>query len=131
MRCLLSLAFYLLLFIIWLYAHSNSVDLSGLDSDEEVIGLDYRPANGRLYLVTSMNRIYDVENPSTGTATIVSTITGCTLSGATFGVDFNPVVDRLRIVSSMQRFRCGGGRKIFFLREIFFFFLYASLNYSL
>jgi hypothetical protein len=57
-----------------------------------------RPANGQLYGVGSTNQVY-VINPRTGAATPV----GMPFSPALFGiagVDFNPVVDRLRILTT-------------------------------
>ena len=68
---------------------------------ETSIGIDFRPANGLLYLATrdatNTGRIY-ILNPNTGSVTFVSVLS-VLLSGTLFGVDFNPVPDRLRIVS--------------------------------
>ncbi|MDQ3688358.1 MAG: DUF4394 domain-containing protein [Acidobacteriota bacterium] len=69
------------------------VAISGLVSTSEtIIGLDRRPTNGLIYGVSSQGRIYTV-NETTGAATLVSTISGATLSGGVFGVDFNPAAD--------------------------------------
>lgn len=81
--------------------------ITGLQSGETVLGIDFRPANGALYAVGSSGRLYTV-NTATGAATLASTLvvdpTDATdpftmLAGAAFGVDFNPVPDRLRIVT--------------------------------
>jgi len=65
-----------------------------------VVGIDFRPENGALYAVgnnAGVGTIYSL-NTSTGVATSIYTLTGA-LSGTSFGVDFNPVPDALRIVS--------------------------------
>ena len=65
-----------------------------------VIGIDFRPENGALYAVGNnggVGTIYSL-NTITGAATSIYTLTAA-LSGTSFGVDFNPVPDALRIVS--------------------------------
>ena len=47
----------------------------------------------------SSGRLYTLST-DTGAATFVSLLTGATLSGTSFGVDFNPMVDRLRVTSN-------------------------------
>ena len=76
---------------------------------EKVVGLDTRPATGQLFMITvpvgsaasALVRSYFVD-PVTATATFVASIPG-TVPGAAdtpTGVDFNPVVDRLRVVNA-------------------------------
>jgi hypothetical protein len=74
--------------------------ITGLLTDETLLGLDMRPANGQLYALGSSSRLYTI-NASSGAATLVGT-TAFTpaLSGTSFGFDFNPTVDRIRIVSN-------------------------------
>lgn len=76
-------------------------NISGLQAGEVVVGIDYRPATGDLYAVTNASRIYTI-NRATGAATFVSTLT-VPLSGSAFGTDFNPMVDRLRVVSNADQ----------------------------
>ena len=64
-----------------------------------LLGIDYRPADGQLYGLASSNNIYTI-NSSTGAATFTSTLDVPASVGALSGVDFNPVVDRLRVVGS-------------------------------
>ena len=64
-----------------------------------LLGIDYRPADGQLYGLASSNNIYTI-NSSTGAATFTSTLDVPVSVGALSGVDFNPVVDRLRVVGS-------------------------------
>ena len=85
----------------------GSVVVTGLSANETLLGIDTRPADGKLYALGSNGRIYSV-NPATGVATVSSTLRAAAgddnpftaLVGTSFGVDFNPVVDRLRVVSN-------------------------------
>ena len=76
---------------------------------ERIVGLDTRPATGQLFAITvpigvvanATIRSYTVD-PATATATFVASIPG-TVPGAAdvaTGADFNPVVDRLRVVNA-------------------------------
>lgn len=79
--------------------------IGGLGEDETVVGIDFRPANGQLYAATDGNNLYTVEL-GTATATLVQALTPA-FSGSRFGLDFNPVPDRLRITSGAdQNLRC-------------------------
>jgi hypothetical protein len=75
--------------------------ITGLQPSETILEIDFRPANGLLYGLGSTSRIYTI-NTTTGAATLVGSLT-TPLSGMTFGFDFNPVVDRLRIVSDADQ----------------------------
>lgn len=74
------------------------VKVTGLATGERLVGIDTRPANGQLYGVGSTSRLYVID-PASGVATAVGQTFATALSGKRFGVDFNPTVDRLRIVS--------------------------------
>jgi len=74
--------------------------ISGLDQNESIIGLDFRPSDGRLYGQGSFNNLYTLDT-ATGAATLVGPISGATLTGSAFGFDFNPVVDLARVVSDI------------------------------
>jgi hypothetical protein len=85
----------------------TNVAISGLAAGESLVGIDFRPADGLLYGVGSTGRLYTIDT-TTAAATLKSTLTAdatdttlpyASLSGAQFGVDFNPAADRLRIVS--------------------------------
>lgn len=71
--------------------------LSGLDGDEFLVGIDFRPATGDLYGVGDAGGIYLVDD-RTGEATKVGTLS-VALDGGYFGLDVDPVADGLRIVS--------------------------------
>ncbi|HEX8138372.1 MAG TPA: DUF4394 domain-containing protein [Pyrinomonadaceae bacterium] len=82
------------------------VPLTGLQPSEQILGIDFRPANGLLYGLGSTSRLYTI-NTATGAATQVGAGPfSPALSGTTFGFDFNPAVDRIRVVSDTdQNFR--------------------------
>ena len=62
-------------------------------------GLDFRPADGMLYgYNAATSGIYRVD-PNTGMTTLVST-SSAPVSTSALGIDFNPVADRLRVVTA-------------------------------
>lgn len=75
--------------------------ITGLQAGETIKGIDMRPVNGQLYALGSTSRLYTL-NASSGAATQVGTGTLTTpLLGNNFGFDFNPTVDRIRVVSDL------------------------------
>ena len=80
---------------------SALVPVTGLLPGEALVGIDFRPAvSGQLVgvgQVGTTGTVYTI-NSVTGAATSINTIP--TLIGGPFGIDFNPVPDALRIVSS-------------------------------
>lgn len=78
-----------------------SKPITGLQTGETVVGIDFRPVNGQLYALGSSSRIY-VLNTSSGAATAVGTLPFTTLLvGTSFGFDFNPTVDRIRCIGNL------------------------------
>lgn len=82
-------------------AISSSISVNGLQGGENLVGIDFRPADGNLYGFTNAGRLYTI-NTSTGGATLSATL-GTALNGTAFGTDFNPVVDRFRIVTDARQ----------------------------
>lgn len=81
----------------------GGVAVSGLMQNEQIRGIDFRPATGQLYAVGSFNNLYTVDT-SSGQATLVgggSFAPGA--SGSSFGFDFNPTIDRIRYVSDANQ----------------------------
>ena len=77
----------------------RSVPLTGLADGDQAIALDVRPATGQLYVLGGASRVYTV-SPLTGAARQLSDNPfSPPLAGTSFGFDFNPVVDRIRVVS--------------------------------
>ena len=79
--------------------NENAVDLMGMMEGEIIVGLDFRPANGALYAITNQSRLLTVNTANGQVAAIGSALTP-SLSGTSFGFDFNPTVDRIRLVSN-------------------------------
>ena len=79
----------------------------GLLPGDTLVGIDFRPANGLLYALGSRGNIYTLD-AATGRVTLRAGLKAAaaddapftTLVGTQFGVDFNPVADRLRVVSN-------------------------------
>ena len=80
----------------------GTVPVQGLQAGESLVGIDVRPANDHLYVVGSTNRVYQV-NPVTGQTRAAFGQFTPGLNGQSFGVDFNPVGDALRIVSDNEQ----------------------------
>jgi hypothetical protein len=65
----------------------------------KLIGIDVRPSNGKLYGVASDNGIYTIDATS-GKATLATKMNKPFPMAERAIVDFNPVADRLRLMSS-------------------------------
>lgn len=79
---------------------SNLTPITGLGVGESLLGIDFRPATGQLFGLGSGNRLYTV-NTVTGAASVVgSGFSSVTLTASAYGFDFNPVIDRIRIVGT-------------------------------
>ena len=74
----------------------------------KLVGFDVRPADGMLYGVTADSWIVTVD-PKTGAVTKKAELSTKLAAGITVTVDFNPVVDRMRILGSDGRVGIGTG----------------------
>ncbi len=83
------------------------VPITGVTNGQSILGIDVRPATAELFGLSSNGELY-VINPNTGVATFKATLTAdpadttapfTGLVGTDFGIDFNPSVNRLRVVS--------------------------------
>ncbi|MFM9962616.1 MAG: DUF4394 domain-containing protein [Planctomycetaceae bacterium] len=99
-----------------------STPIVGVDASETLVGIDVRPQNGVLYglgvnATTDTATFYAIST-RTGQAAVVGTVgqVAFTTDGTTvvdlpdpatvgYGVDFNPVVDRFRVVAGSLNFR--------------------------
>lgn len=71
--------------------------LSGLRSGERLVGIDYRVAKGQLFGLGASGQLYRID-AATAAATAIGTPASLP-EGREFGFDFNPTVDRIRVVS--------------------------------
>jgi hypothetical protein len=89
--------------------------IAGINAGETLVGIDYRPATGQLFSLgvnatTDTGTVYIID-PQTGAAIVVGTAgqvafvdgTGAAVdlppASAGYGLDFNPTVDRIRVVT--------------------------------
>jgi len=72
--------------------------LQGLAAGERLVGIDFRVARGVLYGLSTEGRLYTLDT-ATGRASRVGNSAPVAIKGQRFGVDFNPVADRIRVVS--------------------------------
>ncbi len=88
----------------------STVSVTGLQAGETLVGIDFRPANGQLYAMGvtggSTGRLYTI-NTTSGTATLVGGTFALPQSagvaaGTDYGFDFNPTVDRIRVVANSR-----------------------------
>lgn len=73
--------------------------ITGLNAGATLLGIDFRPATGELYGMGNDSQLYRI-NRFNGSATAVGGPFSTTLVGNSFGFDFNPTVDRIRITSN-------------------------------
>ena len=79
---------------------TSQVPITGLQADETILSIDFRPATGQLYGLGSTSRIYVID-PKTGSSRAIGSAPFTpALSGTVAGFDFNPTVDRIRLVTS-------------------------------
>jgi Ca2+-binding RTX toxin-like protein len=77
---------------------AQTLNITGVSGT--LIGIDFRPQDGKLYGITDTNNIYTI-NTTTGAAMLVSSVNPIGFNGGNqSGVDFNPTPDRLRLVGS-------------------------------
>jgi hypothetical protein len=90
-------------------AVQSPLAITGLATGQTLVGIDFRPQNGKLYGLASDGagrvQLY-VISTQTGVATAVGAANTFTsngnplpITGANFGFDFNPTVDRIRVVT--------------------------------
>ena len=91
----------------------SATTVKGLKAGDSLVGIDFRPANGQLYALAvngASGRLYTI-NPLTGAASAVGAgftmpQSAGTSAGKDYGFDFNPTVDRIRVVAdSRDNFR--------------------------
>ncbi len=76
---------------------TQRVTISGLQIGEKILGVDFRPVDKLLYALGSANRIYVLDTLSGAATQMGITAFNPALSGTTFGFDFNPMADRIRV----------------------------------
>src|SRR5215470_11643927 len=71
--------------------------ISGLADGETVASIDFRPANGKLYAVTTAGRLYTIDTTSGAATRVGTTDTSAFIKSKDVALNFNPTVDRIRL----------------------------------
>jgi hypothetical protein len=79
----------------------STVTVRGVPRTERLLGIDTRPSTGQLY-ATSDRSLYTIDT-TTGRATRIAVYSTARPGLVATGLDFNPVVDRLRITTTTGR----------------------------
>lgn len=77
--------------------------LTGLATGEDILGIDYRVARGVLYALGrsgSSARLYTIDTASGRATPVGNAALAVALEGSELGFDFNPTVDRIRVVGT-------------------------------
>ncbi len=82
---------------------TRTVAVTGLKAGERVVGIDFRPTDGKLYALGSSSRLYVVDTLSGAATAVGAGAFTPVLAGTAFGFDVNPVVDLLRVVSDSDQ----------------------------
>lgn len=82
--------------------------ITGLQASENLFDIDFRNSDGRMWALSTLGNLYTI-NLETGAATLQSTLknsldptmnTFVLNPNETYSIDFNPTVDRLRIIGT-------------------------------
>ena len=85
---------------------SAPIAITGLQGGEAIIGIDFRPASGHLFAIATdlltIGRLYTVST-TTGVTSAIGAGSQFALSSGALGFDFNPLTDRIRVVSGADQ----------------------------
>lgn len=82
---------------------SRQATITGLQTAEQILGIDFRPVDGRLYALGSTSRVYVIDTVTAAASPAGTAAFTPALNGVGFGFDFNPVPDRIRVHSDAQQ----------------------------
>ena len=78
---------------------TSTVSLPFSITGEILVSIDVRPNTGQLYALSNLNNIFRI-NPFTGASTQIGGTISPAPNGAYKAIDFNPTVDRIRVLGS-------------------------------
>jgi len=81
----------------------SGVAISGLASNERIHAIDFRPATGQLYALGRFSNLYTIDTASGAASLVGGGPFGPALNGSSFGFDFNPTIDRIRVVGDADQ----------------------------
>ena len=77
--------------------------ITGLQLGEVILAIDFRPLDQRLYALSNASRIYVIDTQSGSAIQVGPSPFSPRASGNSFGFDFNPVLDRIRLHSDADQ----------------------------
>ncbi len=77
--------------------------ITGLAAGTSLTGIDLRPADNQLYAVSTNGTVYRLVASGGNYSAVSLGTTPTSPSGTSFGLDFNPTVDRIRVVSDTDQ----------------------------
>jgi hypothetical protein len=77
----------------------SSMPIKGLAAGETILGMDYRVSKDALYALGSSGRLYTLDEDTAQLTPVGAAPFAVKLDGSMFGLDFNPTVDRIRVIS--------------------------------
>ena len=81
----------------------SSMPIKGLQPGESILGIDYRVSKDTLYALGSSGRLYTLNEDTAQLTPVGAAPFAVKLDGALFGFDFNPTVDRIRVISQSSQ----------------------------
>ncbi|HEX5575449.1 MAG TPA: DUF4394 domain-containing protein [Gemmatimonadales bacterium] len=78
----------------------RKVAITGLPAENRIVGIDFRPADGKLYGVGNDSRVYVLDTLTAVASPIGSTAFTPALAGEHFGMALDPTTDQIRIQSA-------------------------------
>lgn len=79
--------------------------LQGLPAGDPLVGIDFRVARGVLYGLSRQGLLFTIDTASGRLTRVGSQPLALPLEGESFGFDFNPAADRIRVVSGSFNLR--------------------------
>ncbi len=81
----------------------SSMAIKGLAAGETILGMDYRVSKDTLYALGSSGRLYTLNEDTAQLTPVGAAPFAVKLDGTMFGFDFNPTVDRIRVISNTSQ----------------------------
>jgi Domain of unknown function (DUF4394) len=79
---------------------TSTLSINGIESGEKIISIDFRPATGELYGLSNNSRLFIINYDNGNARPVSSTTFSPAITGTSAAIDFNPTVDRIRLVSN-------------------------------
>jgi hypothetical protein len=82
---------------------ATTAKITGLVDGEKIVGLDIRPSDGKIYALGTTSRIYTIDKKTAAAIAVSKQPFTPALQGQGWGMDFNPVVDKIRVVTELDQ----------------------------